>query len=74
MKSLVFAEESDLYQNIFPDNVYVTYRRDLKDFFEKLDHYLTNNQERLDIVDRAYSHVINNHSWEKRVKTIIEYL
>ena len=74
MRSLVFAEESDRYQGIFPDNLLVTYKADLSDFLEKLKYYLLNEDKRTEITEKAYNHVINNHTWEYRVKTILDHL
>ena len=74
MRSLVFAEESDRYQDIFPENLLVTYKADLSDFLEKLEYYLLNDDKRTEITENAYKHVINNHTWEYRVKTILDHL
>ena len=71
MKSLVFAEESPFYKDIFPEDLFVTYKSDLSDFIEKLKYYLRNDEERLEITDRAHKHVIANHTWAHRVETIL---
>ena len=74
MRSLVFAEESDRYQDIFPENLLVTYKPDLSDFLEKLKYYLLNDDKRTEITETAYKHVLENHTWEYRVKTMIEHI
>ena len=68
------AEESNLYQNIFPDDLFVQYKNDLSDVLDKLKYYLDNDNERIAITERAYKHVIENHTWENRVKVIISKL
>jgi len=70
-KSLVFCEESSLYSNIFPDDLYVVFSRDLSDFQEKLLWILGNESKRSTIVEEAYKHVLSNHSWKDRVLMLL---
>lgn len=74
MRSLVFAEESNRYQDIFPEDLLVTYKADLSDFLDKLKFYLLNDDKRCEITNKAYKHVLVNHTWECRIKTIIGHL
>ena len=74
MKSLVFAEQSSIYRDIFPEGLIVTYHPDLNNFIEKLKYFLDNDRERANITDRAFRHVMANHTWEHRVKTILSTL
>ena len=69
--ALILCEESKLYNNIFSDNIYVSFRNDLSDFYEKIVYYIENIKEREKIVEDAYSFVQQNHTWEKRIKTLL---
>lgn len=68
---LVLCEKSDNYKNIFQDDCYVCFQQDLQDFEEKLKYYLSNEAERKKIVDKAYKAVMANHTWEKRITSMI---
>ena len=69
--ALVFCEESELYQNIFPDDIYVTFRSDLSDFDEKLFHFLTTESKRKKIIEKAHAVVKTEHTWEKRINDLL---
>ena len=69
--ALVFCEESELYQNIFPDDIYVTFRSDLSDFDEKLFHYLETEGDRIKIIEKANATVRTDHTWAKRITTLL---
>lgn len=67
-KTLLFCEQSTVYQTLFTENEhFVTFKDDLSNFTEKLLYYVHNKQERLAIVERAYQYVRENHSWERRI-------
>jgi len=69
--ALVFCEESELYQNIFPRDIFVTFRKDLSDFDKKLTYYLTNNDDRINIVEKANAIVKTGHTWSKRITELL---
>ena len=69
--ALVFCEESELYKNIFPDEIYVTFRSDLSDFDKKLFHYLEAEEERNRITEKAHLQVKKNHTWEIRITNLL---
>ena len=71
--AMVFCEDSSIYKKIFPDNVYVTFKKDLSDFNEKLSFYLKQDDERIKIIEKAHNEVQNNHTWEKRVIDLLQY-
>lgn len=67
-KCLVLCQRSPVYKDIFEDGKHcVMFNDDLSDFDEKLFYYLENEEKREKIVERAYHHVLNNHTWEKRI-------
>ena len=70
-QTLIFCEESELYQNFFTDDLYVTYKKDLSDFREKLLWILSDQSTRNKITDKAFKYVYANHTWEKRVSLLL---
>jgi spore maturation protein CgeB len=69
--TLVFCEESELYNQIFTDGTYITFRSDLSDFDEKLFHYLNNEDDRNRITKKANAIVKNEHTWAKRIRVML---
>ena len=70
-RSLVFCEESSLYKNIFDEGTYVTFKDDISDFYEKIGYYLENSKERDSITKKAFHHVNNKHTWDKRIHNLL---
>jgi len=71
-KSVVFCESSDIYKNIFPEGVMVSFNPDLSDFEERLMSLLTAPEELENISARAYELVVKEHTWECRIKSFIQ--
>ena len=68
-KTLLFCSRSDAYEGLFVDGVHcVMFDPDLSDFDDKFLHYLRNDTEREEIVERGYQHVLENHTWERRIE------
>ena len=44
-----------------------------EDFKEKIDHYLNNTSERVDIAAKGYQYIINNHTSVHRAAEILNY-
>ena len=56
-------------QGLFEDGVHcVMFEPDLSDFDELLFYYLRNEGVRKRLVDAAYAHVLENHTWERRIE------
>ena len=70
-RALVLCEESSLYSNIFPKDVYLTFKNDLSDFEEIVNTLLTNKTKKDKIIDNAYKLVHKEHTWEKRVSSLL---
>lgn len=68
-RTLVMCEMSDIYKNLFPDNVYVRFSK-ADTFVDKALYYLNNSKKREEITNLAYQFVKENHTWEARVKTL----
>ena len=73
-KSLVFCEESEIVNKIFPKNCFVSYKKNMSDFEEKFEMAINDSFERNKIIDNAYELAITEHSWEIRVKSMIKFI
>ena len=70
-KSLLFIPESELYDGLFRHGVNCCmFKKDLKDFKDKLDYYLSYEKERNEICQNAYQDVIENHTYDKQIEKI----
>jgi spore maturation protein CgeB len=70
-RCLVLCEESNLYSNIFKELNLVQFNSDLDDFDELLTHFLEDEKAREAVTKKAYDDVMANHTWEKRVQTLL---
>ena len=67
--TLLFCSESPAYDGLFVDGSHcVTFDSRLDDFEDKFFHYLRNEDERREIAERGYTHVIENHTWYRRIE------
>ena len=41
-----------------------------EDFWEKIDHFIKNPDDRLEYINRGYNEVINNHTYFHRIRDI----
>ena len=70
-KCIVLCQESEQYGNLFTDNVNcLMVRNDLSNFDEQLSKCMDNQQSQR-IADNAYKYVMENHTWEIRIKEFI---
>ena len=68
-KTLLFCSRSDAYEGLFEDAVHcVMFDPDLSDFDDKLFYYLRNDDDREEIIESGYEHVMQNHTWDRRIK------
>ena len=68
-KALLLCNRSPVYDGLFEDGKHcVMFEPDLSDFDDKLFYYLKHEDERQAIVERAYRHVRENHTWDKRAE------
>ncbi len=72
-KTMVFCQKSSAYYGLFePKRHCITFKNDLSNFDKKLRYYLENESERKKIVERAYTQILNFHTWEKRIEQFIK--
>jgi len=61
------SNDSDEFANYgFVDGVNIAVFHDKQDFLEKIQYYLNHDDERESIRYKAYEHVLQHHTWEKR--------
>ncbi|MEX1112058.1 MAG: glycosyltransferase [Candidatus Andersenbacteria bacterium] len=73
MRSLVLCSESEFYDGLFtPGEHCVTFKEDLSDFVDKLFYYTSHADERKEIIERAYIHARDNHTWEHRIRLVTD--
>ena len=67
-KTLLFCSRSDAYDGLFEDGKHCAmFDSDLSDFDEMLFYYLRNDDVRIEIAEAGYSHVLENHTWRRRI-------
>ena len=72
--SVCLAEESSLYEEIFIENeTYISFKKDLSDFNEKLNFATSDSDEIKKIKKNAYNLVLSEHTYEKRAKDLIKW-
>ena len=72
--SVCLAEESSLYEEIFIENEnYISFKKDLSDFNEKLNFATSDSDEIKKIKKNAYNLVLSEHTYEKRAKDLIQW-
>ena len=72
--AVVFCQESEQFKRMFPSNTYVAFATDLSDFDRKLTKLIVNTKFRGQITKNAKEFVTPAHSWEVRVKTLLEII
>jgi glycosyltransferase involved in cell wall biosynthesis len=70
--AVVFCQESEQFKRMFPSNTYVAFATDLSDFDRKLTKLIVNIKLREQITKNAREFVTPAHSWEVRVKTLLD--
>lgn len=73
--SLAFCVENDAYAVTFPNGApLVTFRNDLRDFDDKLFHYLRDEDARVRLAEEAHAFVRAGHTWVHRVRDMLAAL
>ena len=63
------------YKEIFRDGeTCVEFKNDLSNLKEKIQYYLNNENERMQIVENAHAEFVNHHTWESRADYIINFI
>lgn len=56
---------------LFSDEELVTFKS-IPDLLEKIDYFIKNPEKRTPYIEKMYTKVLNNYSWEQRAKEILE--
>ena len=68
-KTLLLCSRSPVYGDLLTDQENcVMFEPDLEDFDHKLFSYLRRDEDREAIVRRGHAHVLENHTWERRIE------
>ena len=72
-KSLILCNRMSekIYDNIAIDKFNCVMFDDENDFIEKFKYYIENEKERLNIVNNAYKHFVENLNWDCQIKKLI---
>ncbi len=65
--------QHDLAYHFVPGEDFV-YFESKKDLLDKIDYYLTNENERIEIANNAHRKIQNQHTFDVRVMEIIEFV
>lgn len=71
-KTFIISDHSSELEDFFGDSLAIYSNKD--DLDSKIDFYLNNQKRRDEIAETGYKKVINEHTFEKRAKTIMEVL
>ena len=67
-KTLLFCSRSAAYEGLFEDKIHcVMFDPDLRNFDDMLFYYIKHDDERQGIIEAGYHHVLENHTWERRI-------
>jgi len=75
VKTLLFCPETKYYVNTFKDNYNcVMFKENLSDFEQKLEDIINDERKRHRIIENGYKDFIINHTYDKRVETVLNIL
>jgi spore maturation protein CgeB len=61
------------YEGVFVDGVNcVMFENDLSDLNEKINYYLSNEEERNKIIETAYHTAVNNYTWKHTAEKLLK--
>ena len=63
--------EVDVYDGLFEEGKHYVGFENYDEFMEKLRHYKENEDERQQIINQAYDHVLANHTWAHRAQKFL---
>ncbi|MFW5886404.1 MAG: CgeB family protein [Bacteroidota bacterium] len=72
-RSFQLSSHTDEFSNYgFIDGLNIATFQNKHEMLDKIKYYLTNENERESIADKAYTFVLENHTWEKRFALIFK--
>jgi spore maturation protein CgeB len=71
-RSFLLTDRIDTIEEIFEDGKHLVLYDSLNDMVEKARYYLSHDDERRKIAEAGYRHVIQNHTFEKRLQFMLE--
>jgi len=73
-KTFLLTNETDVLSTLFDVGKHLVTYDNLEDCFEKIEYYLTHDDERESIANAGYEHVINNHSYDNRADLLLNII
>jgi spore maturation protein CgeB len=73
-KSFVLTDRQKDVQALFKDKEHLVYFKDIADLREKMDYYLKHDDERMRIAEAGYKEVIARHTFQDRMKFLLDEL
>ena len=75
-KALILCNRMDklVYEDIVIDKFNCIMFQDEFDFIEKCKYYLENEEERIKIVNQAYKYFLERHTWDHKIKDLLNNL
>ena len=64
----------NVYDQLFEEDKHCFMFDTIQELQDKIHYYINNDDERIAMIDRAYNHVIENHTWSNRGQEIIKIL
>ena len=59
---------------LFVENVhYISFKKDLSDFYEKLEYIKSDSENIVNIKKNSYNLVMENHTYDNRAQSLIEW-
>ena len=73
-KALIICNRmpKEVYDDIVIDGFNCVMFDNENDFIEKVKYYLDNEDERMKIVNTAYNYFLEKHTWDHKVKHLID--
>ena len=72
--SFLLTNDIPTIHEVFKDGIHLVTYRDTKDAIEKAKYYLAHDDERKKIAEAGYKEVMDNHTYLKRVETILKHV
>lgn len=75
-KSLIICNKMDkkVYENIAIDGFNCVMFSTITEFIDKVNYYLTHEEERMKIVNQAYKYFLEKHTWDHKVNYLLKNL
>ena len=74
VKSIIFSEKSNVYQNTIPEKYIFTYDNNVQNIQNELLNLITNYEELDSVLSEAQNFAYRYHTWDSRAGEVINNL